>query len=364
MIGFILRSVLSPLLLVGGVCICFQCCRRLSIRDCGCIRWLFRFSGIDSFDDFEALIHVSECYTGPKSVGKVWVRITAGREQASTDPSSKGSFHKLLNVFIEQGTEYVTVDIMNGRSTVLATLELCVEDDILPNRDNSAGSKIYGMKKHHKSVDEPSVTLIIYALSDDDLETGILSGANMESAFLLNNHLTQAQNAIKDKEGVLSAMKHVLSAGQSGDAEMIDVLMEACSGDVKVFTGWGGKKSKYMKIIGPPKTRHFQLCIFKDQKGAEKDSPDIDIDILKIVSVRADTGKSDVFHITHQDQHKAQKTVSLVATDRAVKVWEETLILLVERIHHLHDTMKKHKENKSGPSDSSHGYKSSSTKRK
>jgi len=349
MIGFLLRGITSPLFCIAavfGVCSICACCRRCNIRDCACIRWLFRKTGADPFDDFEAIFQVHECFHAGVT-GQLQIRITAGREQVITEKSSKGNFQETLTILIEQGTEYVTVDMMVGR-TVHATLELEVTEEILTRTDNSADALTFTMDKVSKKIQDPGVKLTIFAVSEKDAESGLLAGPNMSSNFALNSHLAHAQAALAEKGGgggVSSALAEVLDTESAGELQVIDVLMAGSSGKVEIFSGFGSKKARYVEVEGPPKTRNFRLNLYKtpikDQKKEE--APDKEIEILKIKSVYADAQKHNVFHISYVDSHKASHVLAMVASDRPAAVWVDTLVLLVEKVHTLHTMQKDNK---------------------
>jgi len=151
MIGLVLRAVGGGgvpgtgccAVIVGvAVAICALCginkCMKLRMRDCGCIKRWMRATGSDKFDDFELIINVHEAtYTAAsksKYVSKLTtaVRVTAGAQTVKTDDSSKGIFQQMLQIFIEQGTEYVLVELMDSRDRKVAgSLKLDIMSDIL-----------------------------------------------------------------------------------------------------------------------------------------------------------------------------------------------------------------------------------------
>merc|ERR1719191_2060436 len=125
-------------LIIGGIlATCAVCglarCSGFRMRDCSCIKWCLRATGADSFNDFDMMILVHEAlYTTNNRKLVTKVRITAGTQMVMTDPCKNGIFQQPLQIFVEQGTDKLVVELLDARDRkVLASLKLDVMSDIL-----------------------------------------------------------------------------------------------------------------------------------------------------------------------------------------------------------------------------------------
>jgi len=345
-----MRFIELPCMLLGcGAAIAAICggvscmrCRGFRIRDISCVKWFMRKSGQDSFDDFDLLVHVHEMVNlQMKQKTKLKVRVTAGQQVAKTGKSSKGIFQCSLTISVAQGTQYLLVDLITESEVLLAQLKLHVEKDVLTQK--KAQEKVYPMKERAKGCPlNPTVRLTLCQSNERDLEDplteSLLTGKDPETVMLMQQKLIMAEEEVKNHD----------RRCRESMSEM-EVLMQAGGGPVETFGSFGSTTRRYCGVMGPPLSRRFFLGIWKDQQEYEGHvDAQQEIDVLKIHSVQADPGRSDVFVISYFDQHRVSKKLTCRIIDRPVKLWVEMLHLIITKAHEHHRAHKKDKKLKSG----------------
>jgi hypothetical protein len=161
-----------------------------------------------------------------------------------TAKSKKGIFQEVLSIFVEQGVEFLLVELYTESGALLANLKLHIVNDILNAPQKATTSKTYHMTQKERGVLNPTVTLTLHSEDDNDVESALLAGEDMETQFLMKNHLATAQQEVmSSKTRVQCPSSENLS---QSEAEMLDVLAQACGGPLEVFTGFGSSSQMHL----------------------------------------------------------------------------------------------------------------------
>mmetsp|Transcript_60694 Transcript_60694/g.130340 ORF Transcript_60694/g.130340 Transcript_60694/m.130340 type:complete len:360 (+) Transcript_60694:76-1155(+) len=354
MIGLVLRAISPASSAVGGglvagvlgsiVAICAICgiwkCSKCRMRHCNCIKWCMRSTGADKFDDFELMVLVHEVmFTSKVAKRSIRVRITASSQSVMTDPSTNNIFQQPVAVFVEQGTEFILVELIEATGKkVLANLKLDVEKDIMG--DKKQIEQVLGMKQKSKDMLNPRIKLTLHSGSDMDAEKGLLSN-------LSQNMSTETDLMLRQQIHKVNHQNHQEEQGQGSSGESqrelseLELVAKACSGPLEKFGSWGSRESVYVSVRGPPDQKRYVLGIFKDQNSYEKGQPPkSEIDLLKVVSVQPDPGRAEVFILTYIDKDKTKQRLTCRRIDRARDVWVEMLQILIKLVRDEKDAAK------------------------
>jgi hypothetical protein len=338
MIGLVFNSLFRPTIgipcaLISGiaavlaVCGCVRCAQ-WRLRDCPCIKRLLLWSGHDEYDDFELVIVTHQLFFERSPKLELAVRVSAGSYHVMSDYSKKCIFQQPLVLFVEQGTQRVTIDIVDKGKRVLATLSLAVVDMILRPAKPLRPEMVYRFKPKSKLVSEPRAQLTIHVNTENDVEHGLLEGLGSETDILVRQHLLKARN-------------HV---GEQDDAEMsqIEVLKESCAGPLERMFGLGNYETIYASVVGPPTSRNWILGFWRSKEAfVEGKRSNDQIDLLKVLSVQADPSRLHVFTLNYLDDKKNQISMVFRRLDRNRNVWVECLQRLIQQAH----TWKKNEKN-------------------
>jgi len=327
-------AILGGLAAVLGICGCIQCAR-CRLRDCACCKRLLRAIGHDSFDDFELVVMAHEAIFEKKEAKfNTKVRLTAGRHSVSTDYSSKSIFQQPLHLTVEQGTDHITVDLLDHSSRVLATLTFNCTDILDPKSRLMEPEMMHNMVQKGKGVRNPKIKLTINVSQEIDAEKGLLSGVSQDVDLLVRQQLRKAK-----EEGI--------SVAADGQLSEMDVLKQACAGPLELFEGLGKTANVHVAVQGPPSSRRWMLGIFHDKREYDANkAPFVDIDLLRVQGVQADPTRHHVFVINYFDESKVRHTLSFRRIDRARDVWVEILHILVQKAHESHKEYKEGKRKK------------------
>lgn len=336
--GIMLGSALA-ICTVYGLYKCSQC----RMRDCSCIKRCMRATGTDKFDDFELTLLVHEAtYTASKLKVNTKVRVTAGDHSVSTDPNNKGVYQQAVQLFVEQGSDEVKVELMDAdRNKPLAVKKLDIMKDILDPKIRDQ-ERVYGMKQQSKTVLNPKIKLTLLTQSDGQMEQGLLQGIDVspEANMMLRQ---QIQKEKADGSGDDGGSGTASGNDQSDDVEL---LMKVCKGPLEKFGSWGRRSSIFVAIRGPPQQKKYTFGIWKSEAEYEKDiAPDMEIDLMKISSVLPDPApkRNEVFVIQYvKDQMKERLTLRRI--DRARDVWVEMLVVLIKTLHEQKEERKRAKK--------------------
>lgn len=324
---------MAPLLLYGlGVgfpfllCALPMCCwwcrsRAWSLRSCFCFKRLMRRAGIDKFDAFEALLLIHEAKHLNKSRATTCVRVTSGSHEVETDWNTHSIFQQPFLLFVEQGTEYIQLDLLDGYKRKMATLKLDPEKDIL--RCPVVQEKSFTMKAKQKGVGPATITLTIKLEKAGDEESGLAAGIGsrgkpqaVEVEYLLRDQLQKV------------GWQEQVPAG-----EQLDILARACTGPMQLFSSWGEPSPGILSILGPPQRRRWTLGIWKDSyelKNAHRGVTEVDL--MRVTAVQADPGRSEVFSISYVDNNRVQDSLLMRRTDRSRDLWVELLTMMVSTV--------------------------------
>lgn len=326
------------------VAICAVCgiwkCSKCRMRDCGCIKWCMRTTGADKFADFELMVLVHEAtYTSQVAKRQVRVRISAISQSVMSDPSTNGIFQQPLALLVEQGTEVVLVELIDARDKkVLASLKLSVEKDIMSVHNQI--EQVHLMKQKSKGVLNPRIKLTIHMGADTDMEKGLLPRSNVKNISTETDLMLRQQiyKASKEEED-----RHAVSAsGSDRELSELELIVKACAGPLDKFGSWGTRESVYIAVRGPPDQKKYVLGLYKDQHSYEKGQPaKSEVDLLRVLSVQPDPGRSEFFIVTYLDRDKAKQRLTFRRIDRARDVWVEMFMILIRLIREQKDEMKK-----------------------
>lgn len=312
------------------------------MRNCSCIRWWLRTTGSDKFDDFDLFVQVHDISTGsPPGSSKYYVRLQAGDQDVSTTKQKK-SFHEVLSILIEQGTETLDIALMGDNGSVLAYSSIDI-DDILA--EGQSDQKTYHLTRKSKHVSAPTVTMTLFASTPGDTEDALAdvgSGGDMETTFLMRQHLAQVQQQVQasGESGAGAGSRGSIIGMDNTEHEVLTVLMQSCSGPVSIFGTLGVCKKRHIHIKGPPAIRRYVIGIWKDEKEVDKNAAETEIELTKVTNVACDPQKPDHFHINYIES-KVSRSMTLRTSDRNAKVWVESLMLLITRVRALKNHEKK-----------------------
>jgi len=320
------------------------------MRDCSWIKRWMRATGADKFDDFEMMLLVHEINVSTtKSKATYMVRVTAGLQTVETDENSKGIFQQPLPIFVEQGTEAVEVELLEGRGRkVLASLKLDPVEDIL--KPKHVHEKVLPMKQKIKGVHSPRIKLTIVLDREDEAERGLLSGVELgtESTVMLRQQLQKvermhAEETLKNR-GEWNEVSQDIGAASSTLSDL-DLLAKGCCGPLDLFGTWGNRDTVYVGVKGPQEgVKRYFVGVWKDKLEFDrggKASPEIDL--LKITSVQPDPGRTEVFVLNYLDSAKIKKRLIFRRIDRNRDVWVEMFQLLIKMMHDQKEQKKKNR---------------------
>lgn len=350
-VGGMMRSVCAgPCAILAGIMAMFAIfgcvkCARFRMRDCACCKRFLRGTGADKFDDFELMVLVHNASFEAASKTPTVVRITAGCHHVRTDPSSKSIFQQPVNIFVEQGTETVLVELLDTRSRVLGTLELDSMADLL-NKKAHQPERTYNMKAKTKGVRNPKIKLTIGDVTQcSDVEQGLLPSKSKSPEVenivgLLAGKSPEVENLVR-----LHLANIWNSAGQ--ECSEWELLKEACSGPVELFERLGKTRNVYCSIVGPPVSRRWVLGIWADKKDFDaRKKAEKEVDMLRIQSVQADHTRHHVFLLNFFDESRLPQSVTFRRIDRARDVWVEVLHLLVSKVREAREQKNKGKDSR------------------
>lgn len=346
MIGLIMRSLFgfgmdsSCLMVAGGavVGLCAICgiyrCRNCRMRDCGCCKRCLRCTGIDTFDDFELLVVVHDAmFTGSSSKNNVCVRITAGMQSAATSENSKAVFHESLSILVEQGTDAVVVELWDVRERRgLASLKFDPKKDLL-HSDDLEREKIYHMKQKAKGLLNPRVRLSVHLDTEEGMEKWLLQDVDMsrETDMMLRSQLQKAQANERARGSRQEESGKDSSPGK--ELSKVELFAKGCAGPLDQFGSWGRRDSVWIAVRGPPDQKRYTLCIYKDESSCNKGgNPEVEVELLKVLSVQPDPARSEVFIINYLEKNKVKQRLTFSRIDRARDIWVEMLTLLITMI--------------------------------
>lgn len=251
------------------------------------------------------------------------VRVTAGSHHVRTDPNSNGIFQQPLNVFVEQGTQNIIVDLLDNHDRVLATLLLDAVDDVL-DKSVHCPEQLHNMKQKGKGIRNPRIKLTLVVQQEEDVEKGLLVGVSSEVENLVRLQLSKARGEGRSPFG-------------EGMSDM-DVLKQACSGPLEVFEGLGQTSNVYVSIVGPPSSKRWVLGIWDDKHSFDGKRRAIkEVDLLRIQSVQADPARHHVFVINYFDESRVAKVFTFRRVDRPRDVWVEIIHLLVQKVREIRE---------------------------
>lgn len=322
----------------GGACmccggalfaICALCgiykCSQLRMRDCSCIKWCMRMSGADEFDDFDLMVIVHEATYSTTTKRKTNVRLSAGCQQVFTNSTTKGNFHEALQVLVEQGTSYLLVELVEGKS-VLASLKLGIVETIL--KGGGVREKEYALNSKARGFCNPRVKLTLTFQKESDAEKGIISDLQLSKG----TEILLQQQLLKDKAAGVS------SEADAEPKSAIDAIIAVVRGNLEMFCTFGTQSMVFVAVVGPPVLPKYRLCVFKDEKEhAKGGKPQTEINLLKVLGIQEDPVRRDVFLINFMDGRKNRERISFRRIDLPTATWVELLTKLIRLIREERD---------------------------
>jgi len=346
MIGLVMRMalgdsmgmcgmIIGPLIAVAAICGIMQCCT-CRMRDCRCIKRLFRMTGVDAYDDFEMMILVHQVSFTSSSKVDTYVKVRAGEHVVHTDPDPGGLFQQALCVFVEQGTQQVKFELMNTSDKVLAELKMDVMKEILggdSGKPIKVVEKMFVMKQKNKHVLNPRIKLTFSPEGPGEEEKALLHGINAssETEWMLQQQLAK----VTEEQGSQS-----IKPGEQGSE--IALLAKGCFGPLEQFGTLGSKHPIYVGVLGPPRRKKFSFHIWNSEREFQRDQPPNEcIDLLRVSAVAPDPGRPDVFLFSYIDKDKQPQKAMFNRIDRGRDVWVEMLQILVTKIHESYKEKKR-----------------------
>jgi len=338
MIGLVMRvalgdsmgmcgTIIGPLIAIAAICGIMQCCT-CRLRDCRCIKRLFRITGVDLFDDFEMMILVHKVTFTSSSKVETYVKVRAGEHIVHTDPDPGGLFQQALCVFVEQGTQQVKCELMNTSDKVLADLKMDVMKEILGGESGiptKVMEKMFVMKQKNKHVLNPRIQLTFSPEGPGEEEKALLQGLNAssETEWMIRRELAK----VTEEQGA-----GTIKPGEEGYE--IALLAKGCFGPLEQFGTLGSKHPIYVGVLGPPRRKKFSLHIWGSEREYQQDKPPNEcIDLLRVSAVAPDPGRPDVFLLSYIDKDTNHQKATFNRTDRGRDAWVELLQILVTKIH-------------------------------
>lgn len=248
------------------------------------------------------------------------IRVTAGRQQIKTNESPKGIYQEPLQIFIEQGTQFLVVDLLESR-TILAQIKIDVMTGVL-----KAGAIIerqYSLAPKVKGISNPRVKLTMHTGNDTDSEKGLLQDMNLsrESEMLLQQALLKD----KDRGGASRNSETPLNPAQA--------LAMGIKGNLEMFAALGTHTKVYVAMLGPPAQKKFIFAVFEDEKTYSKGGkPTMEVELMKILSVQEDPSRPDVFLVNYVDSRKNRERLSFRRVDLPTSTWVELITKLIKLI--------------------------------
>jgi len=335
--GFDLDSIASLSLYGMGIglpvlCICLPLScwwwrsQTWKMRDCWCFKRCMRCSGMDGFDDFEAIISVHEVQHQNKSNGSTSVRLTAGTFDVETDVSTHSNFQQSFVLSVEQGTDVIEVDLLDSYKRKMATLKLDPVKDLLKNPEG-VSQKSFSMKTKQKGVGSTQISLSIRLDQSSEEERGLLKTFEgkphaVEVEFLLREQLRKVE----------------WNEDQPAEAQL-HTLASACTGPVDYFSYFGVATPGVLAMIGPPARRRWTLGFWKDPADFGR-AGDVEVDLMRISSVQEDPGRSEVFVVSYLDANRVESRILFRRTDRARDVWVHLLTMLISAVREVAQSQK------------------------
>mmetsp|Transcript_46774 Transcript_46774/g.84459 ORF Transcript_46774/g.84459 Transcript_46774/m.84459 type:complete len:342 (+) Transcript_46774:120-1145(+) len=340
MIGLILRLMTGGMIDGSGVFVgMFACCAICGLyrcascrcRDCRCIRRCLLCTGVDRFEEFDLTVYVHEAsFTGPKAHCKV--RVKAGEMQDLTSERANLNFQEPCSVLVEQGLEYIDIDLWDDREKrVLANLRLDVVKELLEAKQGSLVQKNFRMKQRSKNHLNARIKLSIFLDSGEELEKGILEDMDLgrETDMILRSQMQKMADENQDGKGL-------------GDMSKLEIACRVTAGPLDLFGSWGTRKRVWMHVRMPSDgQKKYWLEIYQDERHVDQKAPEVQVDLLKVQSVQADPGRDDVFIINYVDQKKVQRRLTFARVDRPRNSWVDLLKNAITFIREDKDTRRK-----------------------
>lgn len=325
----IIGALLAPMLACCAIFGVYKC-MNFHIRDCACMKRWFRMTGVDVFDDFELFVVAHEAlYTASTHKLSTHVRLSAGRQKVSTDPSSKGIFQQPLSLLVEQGTDTILVELMDSGSRILANLKFDVAQDILNNKE-AIREKVFVMKQKNKGLINPRIKLTIRKEStfeEEGLLASVMTSASPATNMLLRDQLQKEVSRSQEDGRPLSEL---------------ELLARSCAGRLELFGDWGKIVSVFVAVLGPPQQKKHVLGVWEDQLQYQKGvRPKNEIDLMKVLSVQPDPARPEVFLVNSVKADKTRTLSTFRRVDRSRDVWVEMISLLIKKLREEKETKKK-----------------------
>jgi len=280
-----------------------------------------RSTGVDSFDDFEAIISIHEASHQNKSKGATSVRVCAGSFDVETDSSTHSNFQQSFVLTVEQGTDAILVELLDSSKRKMATLKLDPVKDILRYPDG-VSQKTYTMKTKQKGVGAARIMLTIKLEKPDDAERGLLTTHDGKP------HALEVEFALREQ------LRKVDYDENTSAGDQLFALAAACTGPVDYFSYFGVATPGLLAVLGPPQRRRWTLGFWQDPHDVSRPG-DVEVDLMRISSVQEDPGRSEVFVISYADQNRVESRLLFRRTDRARDVWVHLLTMHISGVREM-----------------------------
>lgn len=288
-----------------------------------------RGTGVDSFDDFEVIVSVHDVIHQDKGNIVTSVRVSAGSFFVETDPSSSSIFQQSFPLFVEQGTDYILVELLDGSQRKMAALKLDPIKEVLRQKDGS--QKTYTMKTQNRAVGSVKVSLTMKVMQPGDNEKGLMK--QLDGKPLSNEVNYQVQEQLK-----LVGWKEKVKP-----ADQLHKLASACTGPVERFSTFGVANRGKLAVVGPPTRRRWHLGFWTDPTDFGEPGV-LEVDLMHILSVQEDPNRSEFFVVSYMDQDRVDSRSLFRRIDRPRDVWVHLLMMHISAVRESKEQTKRSSE--------------------
>lgn len=327
----------------GALLVLYAACRICGIRmrSCGCIKRFLRWSGVDHFDDFEAVFIVHEVAYPSKSTEKLKlsVKLVAGDNAVETEQTTHGIFHHSLLLIVDQGTRCVDVCLCDGKGRTISKVPLDPIRDVLmlPEeelKERELRFQKEGSRKGLASLRDAKVRLsVLIRRPCSDGKPKPHEPEPGEASVELRYHMEKARRLAGPSADELA----VLSCACAGPVELVQ------RGTLQTLRTWGRKRRVWVKAIGPPLSSQWLLGIWPNEEASHRGLDGSQELVLALADestiIEADPVHSNIFDIQCKDPPSGRaggaKTLRFTRLDRGRDVWVETLRTLVKKVREV-----------------------------
>jgi len=214
------------------------------------------------------------------------------------------------------------IDVYN--SAACAEFRWDPEKDVL-NVEEHEAETLYPLKvTKGKEVLNPRLKMSVF------VSTG---GADEEKALLPNLGVSVETNLMLSQQIKKVLAEEEQEGKKAADLSELEVLVKGTAGPLELYESWGSTRDVWVAVRGPPETRYFRMGIWEHKEKQERgESPELDVNLLKVLSIAPDPSRPEVFTLAYVDDAKIRQRLTFKRLDRNRDVWVEMLRVLIEMI--------------------------------